>query len=443
MDTVTALQHRFFSELMESQYWPTERMLAYQRERLEPLVRHARRNSPFYAERLDVFFTGRSVDWSRWTDIPIVRRSDLASHRHVMLASRFPPAHGPIQVGSTSGSSGVSITISTPGLAHLHADAHRYRANTWHDIDWGLVRLECWGNDATRGAWPEGTIRGPWGPPWDERSRNGYAVEINRMATPAQIVEFLTRAGVTYLRAGAKHAVTLALETKRQGVQIALDVHFNHGEAIELADAALLHDAFSLRTVDLYSSAEAGPIAHPCREQGALHVNAESVLVEILDECGQPVAEGQRGRVVVTPFLSTPQPLIRYDQGDTAIRGAPCRCGRKLPVIKAIDGRKTVIFHHPDGRSRWRIFPEVYRDILDCGLWQIVQTGPLDFEFRYVPRRPGHRGDEATVAYAFRANYFDDANLAFVRLENIPLSTSGKFKEYVAEWRPTQEPVDA
>ena len=61
-----------------------------------------------------------------------------------------------------------------------------------------------------------------------------------------------------------------------------------------------------------------------------LHVNAESVLVEVVDDAGRPVAPGQSGRVVVTPFGSTPMPLIRYDQGDIVVAGM-CMSVRTMP----------------------------------------------------------------------------------------------------------------
>jgi phenylacetate-CoA ligase len=132
-------------------------------------------------------------------------------------------------------------------------------------------------------------------------------------------------------------------------------------------------------------------------------------------------------------FYNTAQPLIRYDHGDLATWAPECACGRHLPLLKSIDGRTASYFTHPDGRGRARGMPMQYVEVLDAQMWQLAQVGQLDFEIRYVPRNPEKRGDEATVAAAFRHHFFDDANVVFKRLEAIPLTASGKYMEYVNE----------
>jgi phenylacetate-CoA ligase len=162
-------------------------------------------------------------------------------------------------------------------------------------------------------------------------------------------------------------------------------------------------------------------------------VCAERVLIEIVDAAGLPVPPGVSGRVVITPFYNTAQPLIRYDQGDMATFGPPCDCGRNLPVLHSLDGRVVHMFRHPDGRRRTRGFPEKYHQTLDARMWQFAQVGPLDFEIRYVPVDPDRRGNEAEVATAFREWFFDDAKIVFKRLDAIPLTASGKYMEYLYE----------
>jgi phenylacetate-coenzyme A ligase PaaK-like adenylate-forming protein len=61
--------------------------------------------------------------------------------------------------------------------------------------------------------------------------------------------------------------------------------------------------------------------------------------VEVLDEEGRPCAPGETGRVVATSLNNFAMPLIRYETGDTAEVGAPCPCGRGLPVLTRIMGR--------------------------------------------------------------------------------------------------------
>ena len=46
-------------------------------------------------------------------------------------------------------------------------------------------------------------------------------------------------------------------------------------------------------------------------------------------------------------------PLIRYDVGDYAEVGEPCPCGRGLPVLRRILGRRRNMLVMPSGEQRW------------------------------------------------------------------------------------------
>ena len=80
----------------------------------------------------------------------------------------------------------------------------------------------------------------------------------------------------------------------------------------------------------MYSSQEVGYIALQCPENESYHIQAENVLVEILDDDGLPCEPGEVGRVVVTALHNLATPLLRYDIGDYAEVGSPCSCGRRV-----------------------------------------------------------------------------------------------------------------
>src|SRR5690242_8842580 len=91
------LQRVFHEMLMESQFWSPGQLRDYQRTQLAQLLRHARRNVPFYEKRLDPVFTpSGDVDWDRWEELPIVTRHDMAANRDAMLAREVPKGHGAI-----------------------------------------------------------------------------------------------------------------------------------------------------------------------------------------------------------------------------------------------------------------------------------------------------------------------------------------------------------
>jgi len=429
------LQHQFYDMLMQSQYWSAERMRDYQRGQLAQLLRHAKKNVPFYENRLDaVLKPNGDIDWDRWGEIPIVKRTDMLQHREAMQARELPPGHGAVGFAESSGSTGKAITISTNALVVLAAYVNYWRSGAWQGLDWSRRHYtRRHKNVPTLANQPTGTSVGIWGPPWDSDARRGEGRDVGGDSPPEDVVRFLAENEPGYLSTGPKTIQILALESERLGQTASIIAGLAHGERVGSPERGDVRRILGGPIFDRYSSKESAQIAHPCELNAGLHVNAESVLVEILDEDGRPCPAGVPGRVIVTPFVSTAQPLIRYEQGDIAVLGDGCSCGRSLPVLTEIIGRQSAVFSHPDGRRVHRFYPNEARSLLDCTMWQIAQIGPLEFEIRYVPRDMAAYGDENAAADMFRAAYFEDAQLVFRRIERLRATPADKYLEYVNE----------
>jgi phenylacetate-CoA ligase len=428
------LERAFYDMLMESQFWSPLQLRDYQRSQLSQLLRHARKNTRFYQDRLDGVFTALGdIDWDRWEEIPVVRRSDMIEHREAMLARELPKGHGQSGTISSSGSTGQPIQITGNSLTMLAAKANRWRAHCWHGLDWSATYVARYGHDPASAA-PEGQPLGRWGPPWDEAARRGNVIKLHSDASMGENVDLLRRSGARYYSTGPKTLHVVALEAERLGIEINLHYVLSHGERMTEADRAACSRIFGAKSFEHYSSKEGAQIAYPCPVGAGLHINAESVLVEIVDAAGRAVPHGSSGRIVVTPFVSTAQPLIRYEQGDIGRFGPPCSCGRGLPVLAAVEGRTIAIFTHPDGRQIATMLDEAARIALGCSFWQIAQVGPLQFEIRYVPKNWDFVCDYATATALFRGNFFEDAEVTFVPVQDIPYTASGKYIEYVNEW---------
>lgn len=428
------LQHAFYEMLMESQFWSPSKLEEYQRTQIEQLLRHARKNVPFYRDRLDAVFTATgAVDWERWRDIPILKRADLYNHKEALRPPVLPAGHGPVGRISSSGSTGHPVEALVTRISMLSSDATSLRSRSWQGFDYTRNMVVRNGTEAEIVP-PNPLELGRWGPAWDDRAQAGRSYRMPRWWPLNEQLALIRRTDARYLSiGGTKSGYALALEAEQHGAAPQLSHILVNGEEVTEDDRATYRRVFGAEIVDLYSSKEGGHMAHPCPFGGGYHVNAERVLIELLDEDDQPVPVGVRGRVVLTSFYSTAQPLIRYDHGDLATWAPPCRCGRHLPHLASIDGRVGALFRHPDGRARGRNMPTSYRDLLDADIWQLAQVGPNDFEIRYVPRHPDRFGDEAAAAAGFRANYFEDARVVFRRLDAIPLTAAGKYMEYVNE----------
>jgi phenylacetate-CoA ligase len=77
-------------------------------------------------------------------------------------------------------------------------------------------------------------------------------------------------------------------------------------------------------------------------------------------------------------------PLIRYDTGDLAvIADKPCSCGRTLPTIKNIIGRKDAVIRTEEGYEIPTVnFYTMFEDFQELERWQIVQQSLTEIDFR-------------------------------------------------------------
>jgi len=78
-----------------------------------------------------------------------------------------------------------------------------------------------------------------------------------------------------------------------------------------------------------------------CSEFQGLHSHPDLVFVEIMDDEGNSLPDGEPGELVLTPFQIEGMPLIRYKTGDVTFKiSDACKCGRNSVRIGPILGRK-------------------------------------------------------------------------------------------------------
>ena len=84
-----------------------------------------------------------------------------------------------------------------------------------------------------------------------------------------------------------------------------------------------------------------GACAGMCEEKDGLHWAEDHILVEVLDpDSGEPVAEGERGELVLTTLKKSARPMIRFRTGDiVSFTSEPCRCGRTSQRMRGVHGR--------------------------------------------------------------------------------------------------------
>jgi phenylacetate-CoA ligase len=82
-------------------------------------------------------------------------------------------------------------------------------------------------------------------------------------------------------------------------------------------------------------------IAAECSAHDGMHIQEENLMVELV-RGGRGVPVGAAGDVVITDLHNFGMPLIRYVNGDVAVRSeaGTCSCGRGLQKLARVDGRR-------------------------------------------------------------------------------------------------------
>ncbi len=174
-------------------------------------------------------------------------------------------------------------------------------------------------------------------------------------------------------------AEVLAREQEAGRLTLRLSEIWTGGEYLADCVKARLERVFDCRVRNGYGASEFLSIAADC-ENGALHVNADWVLLEPVDANGRPVPPGTASHTtLLTNLANRAQPLIRYDIGDSVTLLPPCACGSTLPAIRVEGRQDDVLQLRGDHDETIELVPLVLTTVLEedarVNDFQITQTG--------------------------------------------------------------------
>lgn len=431
--SLLALQY----QLEHTQWWTPGQLLEQQCRQLGALFEHARQFTDFYPERLAGagYRPGEAVTPALLGRIPVLTRSELQAAGAAVASRRTPPEHGRVAPVRTSGSTGRPVQLGSTELCGLFWGAFTLRDHLWHRRDLGgkLAIIRHLADGQAMG--PEGRMQPAWGAASAAAYATGPGAVLNS-ATPVSVqAEWLQRQDPEYLLTHPSNLAALARHALAQGWRLSrLRELRTVGEVVEEPLRELCGRAFGLGLTDMYSAQEVGYIALQCPEQNRYHVQAEGLLVEILDAAGHPAAPGDWGQVVITDLHNFATPLIRYAVGDCARPGAPCPCGRGLPVIEAILGRVRNMLVTADGERRWPdLGSKHYPAIADIRQFRFLQRSRRRIDVELVVGAPLTAEQEQALRALWARSLGEDFEFRIRYRERIPPGSGGKFEDFVSE----------
>jgi phenylacetate-CoA ligase len=163
------------------------------------------------------------------------------------------------------------------------------------------------------------------------------------------------------------------LKDKGLGKDISPKIIASTGAPLGKTLKDLIEKTFNIPAYETYASTESGLIAFQCKN-GGYHVMSDFVYLEYLKN-GEPVKEGEVGKLVLTKLFGNGTPIIRYDAINDIV--APikekCDCGLSGVLIEKIYGREDIAIYTQDGRA---LLPSSFGEIFSKILY-ILKTNKL------------------------------------------------------------------
>ncbi len=428
--------------------WSAGRLAEYRVARLREIVCHAYESVTYYRDLFDKAGV-RPDDIRTLADLrglPITTKADLqAAPAEALLARNLDPSTFVQEL--TSGSTGRPFNIQHTQRERVRKSAIYIR--TYLQAGLRLTdRQVCVTEDRGQGGYRrwlralEDFLTQKRGEEGDGRWRGLRSWIGGRAYVPVyedvdiQIDE-LRRLQPDFLLGypSALSPIAEAVKARDEG-HIRPRVVCTSAEALNRDMRQVIETAFGVPVLDLYSSVEFGNIAWQCRDCGAMHINADALIVEVVREDGTPAAPGEVGTLVCTDFDSHALPFIRYAVGDLGVltdESGQCDCA--FPTMGPIQGRMVDRIKRPDGGviSPYQFTCSLER-VPGVAQYQVSQETLDRVTVRLVPGR-GFVESSATEEMLARCRDIlgDDVAVTVQVVDAIPREPSGKFRVIKSE----------
>lgn len=162
-----------------------------------------------------------------------------------------------------------------------------------------------------------------------------------------------------------------------------------------------------------------------------LYIMTPWVYLELLDENGQEVKDGEIGQVVVTSLFAKAFPLIRYKLGDLAIRlpkeKYPKNRKFAYPLLEKVIGRDTDIIKTSSNKSMIvHSFTGIFEYYPEIRQFQVTQNKLDEIQIKYISNQGKIDRQLNEIKNKIIQNLKEDITITFKEVSEIPNSPSGK-----------------
>ena len=366
---------RYLLQMREQQWWDKEKIEQLQSEKLNSIIPYAKKTA-YYQDKL--------FDYPKdfvFGDLPITDKNDVRNDPDLFI--RNGVQKDSLTMYRTSGSTGEPVRV------FLDDYSVNYRRGLNHFIS----------SETGRTAFDTVIRIGSRGEYYKPRYESNFGLYKNlffHANEDRQKMLSIIRSKKANILTGYPSMLFLLAKANHD---VKLKYAYCGAEMLTKDYRKAIEESFSCPVFDRYQCWEFGPVSWECPEEHNMHVNSNSVVLEIVDSNGKPKKSGV-GEILLTSLSNKAMPLMRYRIGDLAGWGNECSCGRGLPVLKSIEGRSDDMITLPSGK---KITPmaimvehqnDMYKEML---AYQVVQERPDLLVVKIVPNESGFRQEKIMI----------------------------------------------
>ena len=411
---------QLLAELEASQWLSPRRLEEYRLRRLRRFLEFVHEHVPYCRALFDEHgLQPRSVhSFEDLAHLPFLTRDILQTRFDDLRARATLPG---VHRRSSGGSTGTPVTVLVDMERMGMGEAGRLRAHRWYGVEPGTREIVLWGTPARTGALER--VRQLRDRFLNTRVLSAFDMGDQGLRRHAATIQRV-RPTQMFGYASAFHLVASHFQRERLDPPGGLKAVFTTAEPLFDFQRKTIEAALGCPVGVEYGCRDGGLVALEC-PSGGLHILAESMHVEILD----PDADG-RGEIVLTNLDSRAFPILRYRTGDIgALDPTPCPCGRSLPKLRGVEGRRTDFLVTPSGRVLHALSAiYVLRDSPSVREFRVVQDAPDHLLVEVVPSGAFGEAEQAALRAQFVLAFGSDLRVSFEAREEISRTAAGKFR---------------
>lgn len=245
-----------------------------------------------------------------------------------------------------------------------------------------------------------------------------------------KFLEVIDNKNIRYLMGYPGSILALAERANRTGFNRPMSGLATWGDNLYEHYRKTIETQFNCRITDTYGCGEGIQVAAQCPDgYGHYHIFMPHVIVEVVDDDGQPVKKGEMGHLLLTRLEPGAMPLIRYRVGDLGRMSTEdfCKCGRGFENLEKIEGRDTDFVYTPSGNKLIvHFFTGIFEYYPEIKQFRVVQNEIDKIEIMIIPQNI----IKSTVLSKIKNEIFEKAGdkfeIAFKIVDHIDDKVNGK-----------------